>query len=74
MYYKLLVTICFQIWPIFGLRIDIFAELLAILTPPMGIFWLLCTIFPSLRLYKKFVDTVVLEMYYKMFVPIGFQV
>ena len=31
MYYKMFVPICFQVWPIFRLQIDIFAELLAIL-------------------------------------------
>ena len=33
MYYSMFVPISFQVWPIFGLQIDILAELLLILTP-----------------------------------------
>ena len=56
-YYKMFVPVCFQVWPIFRLQIDIFAELFPILwclTPPNDNFWLLCGIFLSLRLNKKY--------------------
>ena len=60
MYYKMFVPICFQVWPIFRLQIGIFAELLPILwflTPPNGIFWLLCAIFVLYyRLNKNYLD------------------
>ena len=41
MYYIMFVPICLQVWTIFRLRIDIFAELLAILwfSPPHGAFF-----------------------------------
>ena len=67
----------FKFWAIGRLQIDIFAELFPILwfwPHPWGIFWLTGTIIHTLRLYKKWWAHEMLEMHYKMCVPICFQV
>ena len=60
MYYDMFAPIYFQVWPIFRLRIGIFAELLAILwfSPLHREFFTLGTYFPLFDAIKKYLDTI----------------
>jgi len=76
-YYKMFVLICFQVWPILDFKLAYLMN-----------YWRFCDFYPSLghllglgryfspfkAKYKNVGHYIVVEMYYKMFVPIGFQV